>query len=99
MAATVDKGHDSYPVFKGLQKPLEFLGIQGRYISWAAAAAGGGIVCFIIGYCLFGFAAGLTALAAVAGSGAAWITVRQRKGLHTKKSDKGIFVYAKSKKI
>ena len=28
----------SYPMFKGLQKPLEFMGIQGRYITWAAIA-------------------------------------------------------------
>lgn len=25
----------SYPIFKGLQKPLDFMGFQGRYISWA----------------------------------------------------------------
>lgn len=26
----------SYPMFNGLQKPLEFMGFQGRYITWAA---------------------------------------------------------------
>ena len=30
----------SYPMFKGLQKPLEFMGFQGRYITWAAATVG-----------------------------------------------------------
>lgn len=29
--------YPDYPLFKGLQKPLEFMGIQGRYIYWAAA--------------------------------------------------------------
>ena len=33
--------YPDYPLFKGLQKPLEFMGIQGRYIYWAAATAGG----------------------------------------------------------
>ena len=42
----------SYPMFKGLQKPLEFMGIQGRYITWAAIAVGGAILGFIIAYCI-----------------------------------------------
>jgi hypothetical protein len=29
---------------KALQKPLEFMGVQGRYIYWAAGAIGGAIV-------------------------------------------------------
>ena len=41
-------------MFKGLQKPLEFMGIQGRYITWAACAVGGAILGFIIAYCIFG---------------------------------------------
>ena len=41
MAENADNGYAAYPVFKGLQKPLEFLGIQGRYIYWAAGAAQG----------------------------------------------------------
>ena len=36
--------YPDYPLFKGLQKPLEFMGIQGRYIYWAAATAGGAIM-------------------------------------------------------
>jgi hypothetical protein len=89
----------SYPVFKGLQKPLEFMGIQGRYIYWAAAAAGGAILGFIIGYCLLGFVTGLIVLVIALGFGAALIALKQRKGLHTKKEDKGVFVYACSKRI
>ena len=33
--------YPDYPVFKGLQRPLELMGIQGRYIYWAAGTAGG----------------------------------------------------------
>lgn len=42
--------YPDYPLFKGLQKPLEFMGIQGRYIYWAAATAGGAIIGFIVTY-------------------------------------------------
>jgi hypothetical protein len=99
MSAVSDLEKVSYPVFKGLQKPLEFMGIQGRYIYWAAAAAGGAILGFIIGYCLLGFVTGLIVLVIALGFGAALIALKQRKGLHTKKEDKGVFVYACSKRI
>ena len=29
---------EGYPVFKGLQKPLEFMGIRGRFLTLAAAS-------------------------------------------------------------
>lgn len=85
MAAISERDYVAYPVFKGLQKPLEFMGIQGRYIYWAAAAAGGAIIGFILGYCLLGFVAGLISLVGSLGVGAVLIMVKQRKGLHTKK--------------
>ena len=89
----------TYPMFKGLQRPLEFMGIQGRYIYWAACTGGGGIIGFILGYCIFGFLIGLIVLVITLALGAALIVVKQRKGLHTKKTDKGIFIYAGSKKL
>lgn len=86
-----------YPMFKGLQRPLEFMGIQGRYIYWAAGAIGGAIVGFIVAYCLSGFLAGLIVLVVTLCGGAVLILLKQRKGLHSKKNDKGVFVYARSK--
>ena len=84
-------------MFKGLQKPLEFMGFQGRYIYWAAGTAGGAIVGFIIAYCLLGFVVGLVVLVFAISTGAALIFLKQRKGLHTKKSDQGVYIYAHSK--
>ena len=60
---TKNSQYVSYPMFKGLQKPLEFMGIQGRYITWAAIAVGAAILGFIIVYCFLGFVAGLIVLA------------------------------------
>lgn len=94
-----DTDYISYPLFKGLQKPLEFMGIQGRYITWAACAVGGAILGFIIAYCVFGFIIGLIVLVASLGSGAALVFFKQKKGLHTKKEDQGVFIYAYSKKL
>lgn len=94
-----DDIYPEYPIFRGLQRPLEFMGIQGRYIYWAAVAAGGGIVGFIIGYCVAGFLTGLIILVSCVATGAGLIFFKQRKGLHTRKNDHGVFVFARSRKI
>lgn len=94
-----DERYPDYPLFKGLQRPLELMGLQGRYIYWAAGAAGGAIAGFIIAYCLAGFVAGLVVLVAVLSTGIALIMLKQRKGLHTKKDRRGVYVYACSKKL
>src|SRR5574344_6471 len=91
--------YPDYPLFKGLQKPLEFMGIQGRYIYWAAGTAGGAIIGFIAAYCLIGFIAGLIVLVASLCIDTGLIIIKQKKGLHTKKNDHGFFIYAYSKRI
>lgn len=100
MAAGIENNeYVSYPMFKGLQKPLEFMGIQGRYITWAACAVGGAILGFIIVYCIFGFVAGLIVLAVSLCTGAGLIFFKQKKELHTKKEDHGVFIYACSRRM
>lgn len=94
-----DERYPNYPLFKGLQRPLEMMGLQGRYIYWAAGAAGGAIVGFIIAYCLLGFVAGLVVLVAILSTGITLIILKQRKGLHSKKNDRGVYVYANSRKV
>ena len=84
--------YPDYPLFKGLQKPLEFMGIQGRYIYWAAGAIGGAIVGFILAYCLIGFIAGLIALVASISIGAALIIIKQRKDCTPRKTTK-VFLF------
>lgn len=72
-------------MFKGLQKPLEFMGIRGRFLTLAAAAIGVSFVGFI-------------AMLAMAAAGLAVIFVKQRGGLHNKKRAKGIYVYKNIRK-
>lgn len=99
MDTSKENRYPDYPLFRGLQRPLEFMGLQGRYIYWAAGAAGGAILGFIIAYCIAGFVAGLVVLVASISAGSALILFKQRKGLHTKKEDKGVYIYAFSKRL
>lgn len=89
----------AYPMFKGLQRPLEFMGLQGRYITWAAVTATVGILGFMIVYALTGLILGLAFAVVVISSGFGLIIIKQRKGLHSKKTNKGIFIYACSRKL
>lgn len=99
MDTSKENRYPDYPLFRGLQRPLEFMGLQGRYIYWAAEAAGGAILGFIIAYCIAGFVAGLVVLVASISVGSALILFKQRKGLHTKKEDKGVYIYAYSRRL
>ena len=73
-----------YPMFKGLQRPLEFMGLQGRYITWAAITAGVGILGFMLVYALTGFLLALAFSAVSISTGIGLIMVRQRRGLYSK---------------
>ena len=52
-------GQDGFPVFKGLQKPLEFMGIRGRFLTLAAVAIGVSFVGFIAFSIVLGKLAGV----------------------------------------
>ena len=43
-----DTRYPDYPLFRGLQRPLEPMGLQGSYIDCAPAAVGGAILGFIV---------------------------------------------------
>ncbi len=91
-------GQDGFPVFKGLQKPLEFMGIRGRFLTLAAVAIGVSFVGFIVFSIALGKLAGFIAMLVMAAVGLATIFVKQRGGLHSKKRAKGIYVYKNIRK-
>ena len=89
---------DVFPVFKGLQKPLEFMGIRGRFLTLAAVAIGVSFVGFIVFSIALGKLAGFIAILVMAAAGLATIFIKQRGGLHNKKRAKGIYVYKNIRK-
>ncbi len=90
--------HEGYPVFKGLQKPLEFMGIRGRFLTLAAVAIGVSFVGFIGFSIVLGKLAGFIAMLVMALVGLVTIFVKQRGGLHNKRRSRGIFIYRNLRK-
>lgn len=89
---------EGYPVFKGLQKPLEFMGIRGRFLTLAAAAIGVSFVVFIGFSIALGKVAGFIAMMVMALVGLITIYIKQRGGLHNKKRSRGIYIYRSLRK-
>lgn len=84
---------NGYPVFKGLQKPLEFMGIRGRFLTYAAGAIGISFMGYIVFSILLGKFAGFIAMIIMAAIGLASIYLKQKTGLHNKKKSRGVFIY------
>ena len=84
---------DFFPIYKGIQKPLEFMGIRGRFLTFAAIAIGVSFLGFILFSIILGKLAGFIAMIVLALVGLATIYIRQRNGLHAKHHDKGICIY------
>ena len=74
-----EPNNPEFQMFKGLQRPLEFLGLQGRYIVWAAITAGISLLGFIITYTLLGFMVGLIVLVIAVSTGVGIIMIKHRK--------------------
>lgn len=91
----MEVNYNGYPVFKGLQKPLEFMGIRGRFLTLAACAIGASFIGFIIFSIILGKLAGFIGMIAIAAVGLLTIYIKQRGGLHNKKRHKGIYFYYK----
>lgn len=83
----------SYPVFKGMQKPLEFMAIRGKFIYYAFGLIIAAFVAFTIGSAIGDTLVGFICFVSVAVPGLIFIYVKQKLGLHAKKRYKGIIHY------
>ena len=80
-------------VYKGLQKPLEFMGIRGRFITLSAAAIGCSFIGFLAASMIGGKLMGFITMVAMIILSLITIYAKQRRGLHSKSRYRGIVVY------
>lgn len=83
---------DSHAAFKGAQAPLVFKGFKGRFIYIGGGVGIGGFVVAAILITTVGAVVGVIALCSIWALGYVYISVFQKKGLHTKNKEKGTFI-------
>lgn len=88
----MELNYNGYPIFKGMQKPLEFMGIRGRFLYYVGGAIAGAFFAYLLCAFLVGQLIGLTALAVIAIAGYLYSFSMQKKGLHSKKKNKDILI-------
>lgn len=84
---------NGYPVFKGLQKPLELMGIRGRFLMMAGVLAGGAFLALIILNICVSQVVGIIGGAVTLLAGYLVLKLKQKQGLHDKKRYNGVLVY------
>lgn len=85
--------YHSFSVYRGLQKPLEFMGLKGRYVFIAAGSACSSVLLFIITYLIFGLLVSSILSLLVIVSGGIYIFTKQKRGLHSKDEKCGIYIF------
>lgn len=83
----------NFPVFKGLQKPLEFMGLRGRFLIYAAMGCGVSFIGgFIVMFTISNTVGAIFMLVAIIIS-LLTIYIKQKQGLYGKKKCKNILIY------
>lgn len=86
---------NEYPyvqVYRGIQKPLEFMGLRGRYVYVAVGTVFSAIILFIILYLVFGLLVAFVLVLIILLCASVWIYTNQKKGLHSKKAIKTVYI-------
>lgn len=95
----LSKEHGGFEVYKGLQAPLQFKGFKGRFIYIGAGIFMGGFLVAAAVINTIGTIAGVISLCLIWGAGFVYIKTNQKKGLHLKNKEKGIFIVMNKYKL
>lgn len=88
--------HPNYSVYKGLQKPLIFKGLKGKFIYIGGACVVGALLLCAIVSTISSFIWGGITLIVVMFGGLGITSKLQKKGLHKKDKRKGIYIVSQA---
>jgi len=89
----------SYPFYKGLQKPLTYRGFKGKFIFFAIASLVAGLVFGAVLGALVNMILGGAITVVLISAGLVFTLNRQKSGLHNKGNFKGTLVHKPQLKI
>lgn len=81
-----------YLIYKGLQMPLVFKSFKGKYIYWGLGIfVGSFLVCAVITVAT-SISVGVTAMVSIIATGFFILSRKQKRGMHEKNNEKGIYI-------
>ncbi|TPE39712.1 DUF4133 domain-containing protein [Pontibacter mangrovi] len=81
-----------YAVYRGLQRPLVFRSLKGRYIYWGLGCVLSGFLAAVLLSVSVSFLAGGLAQLLLTFGGLSYTLRRQRRGLHPKTRARGVYL-------
>ena len=87
-----NKEYLSFPAYKGVQRPIMFKSLKGKYIYFAMVFGFTGLIVGFILMATLGLKIGLPVMVIVSGGGIFYCLIRQKRGLHSKNNVQGTFV-------
>ena len=82
----------SFQIYKGLQMPLVFKGLKGKYIYIALGSGLSALITMMILMAFVNLIVGLIAFLLLGGCGSLYVYFNKDKGLQAKKRYKGVYV-------
>ncbi|TSJ40950.1 plasmid transfer protein [Mucilaginibacter corticis] len=83
----------TYPIYKGLQKPLVYRGFKGKFIYWGIGALLAGLVFGGLTITLVNIWLGTLVLISCIAGGLVFVASRQKQGLHSKAGGSAILIH------
>lgn len=83
------KHNDTYQLYKGLQRPIVFKMLKGRFIYWGAGAIIAGVVIGGLIAATISNTIGMIAMFGVSGPAFFWVLQKQKQGLYSKTRNGG----------
>jgi hypothetical protein len=84
---------DTYKIFKGVQKPIEFKGFKGKYIYMGLGGGFAVIVFCGILFAVSGFLTGISCLFVCLPGWFFYLSRKQKRGLTSKNNKSGVIIF------
>ncbi len=84
---------DTYKIFKGVQKPIEFKGFKGKYIYMGLGGGFAVIVLCGVLFATFGFLTGTGCLFVCLPGWFFYLSRKQKRGLTSKNNTSGVIIF------
>ena len=84
---------ERFPIYKGLEQPLSYKGLKGKYIGWGIGSIAFGLFLGGLIGALSNMYLGVFLSLLLSAGLFSYTLYRQKKGLHNKKKASGLFVH------